>query len=105
MGSAKEDTIGCGVCTLKPRPRTTVWTGKSPGNALHGRSPLRIAMLTSRYWGPARRQLSVSFMEAASDDLRVRILSHMNAWDCGVEFAPTDGVGEVRISREPGGWW
>src|SRR6266545_1820927 len=41
---------------------------------------MRIAVLTAKYWGPASRKLTVSFMESTSSDLRSRILQHMNAW-------------------------
>lgn len=69
--------------------------------------PLSIAVLTSKYWGPYPRRLSVSFMESTPSDLRARIISHLNAWNrtCGISFAETNGVGEVRISRGPGGYW
>ena len=69
--------------------------------------PLRIAVVTSKYWGPTPRQLTVSFMEAAPADLKARILSHMNAWTktSGIAFVGTNGTGDVRISRGPGGYY
>ncbi|RKG90055.1 peptidase M12 [Corallococcus terminator] len=69
--------------------------------------PLRIALLTSKYWGPATRELTVSFMESAPADLRARIVSHLNAWATsgGVSFIETNGTGDIRISRGPGGYW
>jgi hypothetical protein len=67
--------------------------------------PLHIAVLTSKYWGAARRRLTVSFMDMTPADLRTRILSHMNAWSCGIEFVETSGTGQVRISRGAGGFW
>jgi len=67
--------------------------------------PLQIAVLTSKYWGPARRRLTVSFTEATPTDLRNRILSHMNAWQSGIQFVLTNGTGQVRISRGAGGYW
>src|SRR5207244_1938869 len=42
--------------------------------------PQHIAVLTSKYWGPTPRQLTVSFLESTPSDLRARIISHMNAW-------------------------
>src|SRR5258705_1111771 len=42
--------------------------------------PLAIAVMTSKYWGPSPRRLTVSFMEPTPADLGTRILSHMNAW-------------------------
>ena len=38
-------------------------------------------------------------------DLRTRILSHLNAWACGIQFVETRGTGQVRISRGAGGYW
>jgi hypothetical protein len=66
--------------------------------------PEHIAVLTTKYWGPTPRRLTVSFMESTPANLRARILSHMNAWTktgC-ISFAETAGTGIVRISRGPG---
>jgi hypothetical protein len=70
-------------------------------------NPMRIAVLTSKYWGPQQRQLTVSFMESTPDDLRARIVSHLNAWNrtAGISFVQTRGTGQVRISRGGGGYW
>jgi hypothetical protein len=68
-------------------------------------TPAMIALLTTRYWGPAARTLTVSFMENTPADLRARILTHFNAWTVSVTFAQTNGVGDVRISRGPGGYY
>ena len=69
--------------------------------------PLRIAVVTSKYWGPTPRQLTVSFLETTPADLKARILSHMNAWTktSGISFVGTSGTGYVRISRGPGGYY
>jgi hypothetical protein len=69
--------------------------------------PLRIAVLTAKYWGASPRQLTVSFMETAPADLRARILTHMNAWGktAAFTFVQTQGTGQVRISRSSGGYW
>ena len=67
--------------------------------------PLSIAVLTSKYWGTARRRLTVSFVETTPADLRTRILSHLNAWSCGIQFVETSGTGQVRISRGAGGFF
>ena len=69
--------------------------------------PARIAVLTSKYWGPTPRRLTVSFMENTPANLRTRIISHMNAWTktgC-ISFVETSGTGDVRISRGPGGYY
>lgn len=69
--------------------------------------PQMLAVLTSKYWGPQLRQMTVSFMETTPPELRARIVSHMNAWKncCGISFAETAGIGDVRISRAQGGYW
>jgi len=83
-----------------------------PTAAVRGRfnapgDPMRIAVLTAKYWGPQLRKLTVSFMESTPADLQERILSHMNAWNkCGgISFTLTKGTGDVRISRKAGGYW
>ena len=69
--------------------------------------PPHIAVTVSKYWGPTPRQFSVSFMEDTDPALRARIVSHMNAWSdySSLSFAETDGVGDVRVSLGPGGYW
>lgn len=69
--------------------------------------PLAMAVLTAKYWGPQPRQLTVSFMETATADLRARIVGHLNAWNRsgGISFVETRGTGQVRISRSGGGYW
>jgi hypothetical protein len=69
--------------------------------------PLRIAVVTSKYWGPRPRTLTVSFMDNTPNDLKERILSHMNAWNtvCCISFVLTNSTGNVRISRGPGGYY
>jgi hypothetical protein len=82
--------------------------GRGAGMALAGvQDPMRIAVLTSKYWGPASRRLTVSFMEATPTDLRNRIIAHLNAWaDRGsISFVWTQGTGQVRVSRGAGGFW
>jgi hypothetical protein len=83
-------------------------SGRDAGMALEGvQDPMRIAVLTSKYWGPMSRRLTVSFMEATPSDLRNRIVSHLNAWAerGGISFVWTQGTGQVRISRGAGGYW
>lgn len=69
--------------------------------------PLAIAVLTTKYWGPTPRRLTVSFMESTPSDLKARILSHLNEWSTAgcISFVLTGGTGQVRISRGPGGYW
>jgi hypothetical protein len=67
--------------------------------------PQALVVLTSKYWGPINRRLTVSFMESTPRDLRRRIIQHMNAWPIGISFVETGGKGTIRISRGGGGYW
>lgn len=74
--------------------------------------PRRIAVVIGRKWPAKGVQLSVSFMDSPKNDLRKRILLHMNAWGqkSNVHFAETSGVGQVRIARldspeDQAGYW
>lgn len=69
-----------------------------------------IAILTSKYWGPAGVRLTVGFLSQASAALQDRILSHMNAWSqwANVHFSIVQGAAksaDVRISLGAGGYW
>jgi|GEM_PF-2147197 len=70
-------------------------------------APLSLTVTVSKYFGPASRTLTVSFMETTPANLRNRIIQHMNAWTgcCGMSFRYTTGVGQVRISRAGAGYW
>lgn len=119
--SSRERTAGCVIKTLPPRLLVeAAKTAKriNPANApVFGRldaaegfdvsDPLRIAVIVSKYWGPTPRTLTVSFMESTGEDLKTRIISHMNAWSktACVTFVETGGTGDVRISFGPGGYW
>src|SRR6478752_5279544 len=81
------------TCVLKSLPRER-WLAAAqkaveirPENAPEGADLEQLlhegdkaALLISKYWGEGGVQLTVGFPEEASDELRVRILSHMNAW-------------------------
>jgi hypothetical protein len=77
------------------------------GGEFNAAEPLRIAVLTSKYWGPAARTLTVSFMESVPANLKTRIIGHLNAWTrtAGISFVGTSGVGTIRISLAGSGYW
>jgi hypothetical protein len=119
--SPPED-IGCIIKSLPDRllvPAADTAKRINPANApasgpfaavaggFHISEPLRIAVLTSKYWGPKPRQFTVSFMETTAADLKARIIAHMNAWTKtgSISFVGTNGSGDVRISRGGGGYW
>lgn len=71
-------------------------------------APEHIAVLTSKYWRSGGVDLGVAFMEATSNELQNRILSHMNAWGnapANVKFHLSRTDPQVRISRGPGGYY
>lgn len=113
------------ACTIKLPPKPQ-WvpsaeraTSINPANApmvqmLHqGDSeaviaPEHLALITAKYWGAAGVHLTVSFLDDPAEDLRARILEHMNAWAmyANVKFVEVDSNGQVRIARSAGdGYW
>ena len=64
-------------------------------------SPSDLSVLTSKYWGAAGVNLTVSFLDEPEAALRTRILSHMNAWGvfANVQFHEVASGGQVRIAR------
>jgi hypothetical protein len=70
--------------------------------------PLELAVMTTKYWGAKGVDLTVSFLDNPSKELRDRILNHMNAWaqTANVRFRQTTGQGQVRIARvQNDGYW
>jgi Astacin (Peptidase family M12A) len=72
--------------------------------------PMRIAVMTKKYWGIKGVRLTVSFLDNPPTNLRKRIIQHMNAWNqtANVQFVETKTGGQVRIARaggEEGGYW
>ena len=73
-------------------------------------SLMRIAVLTTKYWGNRGVRLTVGFLDGAPADLRSRILLHMNAWakTANVRFVQSSTSPQVRIARmggANGGYW
>lgn len=70
--------------------------------------PVRIAVLTTKYWRSGGVKLTVGFLDDAPADLRSRILQHMNAWakTANVKFVQARTDPQVRIARVPNdGYW
>lgn len=70
--------------------------------------PAYIALLTSRYWGPRPKALSVGFLEPNAAQFRNKVLWHMNAWQCGISFIScpdTPQQADVRITTQDDGYW
>lgn len=73
-------------------------------------TPERIAVVTTKYWGLQGVKLTVGFMDNPAEDLKKRLLLHMNAWarTANVQFVETKTDPQVRIAREggaDGGYW
>ena len=112
-----DETDGCRIISLPERLQANAAELASSINPVNApllqfasgliEEPQRLTLLTAKYWGPAPRTLTVSFMESTPNDLATRILGHMNAWTRTVDirFALTNNVGDVRISRGPGGYY
>lgn len=97
-------SVGCTIKSLPPRLHelaSDLAIRIHPGNA----EPLRIGLMTTKYWGPAPRVLSVGFLEPPAPQLAARILSHMNAWGCCVTFAMTMVDPVIRVSLRGAGYW
>ena len=122
VGSEDEDTPGCSIKSLPEKYQVAAAqtaVEQNPVNAPRVEAlaslgvdsvltdPLSIAVITTKYWGPAQRTLTVSFVERTSAALRNRILAHMNAWNktAGISFAYTERQGNVRITTAQSGYW
>jgi hypothetical protein len=73
-------------------------------------TPMRIAVVTQKYWGVQGVRLTVGFLDNPPADLRKRILLHMNAWakTANAKFVETSTDPQVRIARQggpDGGYW
>lgn len=69
-----------------------------------------IAIMTSKYWGAGGVHLTVGFLDNPPNDLRAKILSHMNAWGTSANVAfreddPGRDTADVRIARAKDGHW
>jgi len=74
--------------------------------------PRRLAIVVARRWPSSGVRLTVKFMDNPPQDLRKRILLHMNAWakTANVAFVETHGTAKVRIARldspdDMAGYW
>ncbi len=67
-------------------------------------SPMRLALMTQKYWGAGGVKLTVSFLDNPTASLRKKILEHANAWGqwANVMFTETATSGQVRIARVRG---
>lgn len=69
-------------------------------------TPLHIAAMTTKYFGPKTLVLPVFFMDNPDEAIRKTILQHANIWSdhgCGISYVETrkQGDSRVRIGRGP----
>lgn len=66
-----------------------------------------ISVMTTKYWRTNGVRLGVGFMDNPPNELRSRILQHMNAWgqSANVQFSESSTDPAVRISRDQAGHW
>ena len=66
-----------------------------------------IAVMTTKYWRTNGVHLGVGFLDNPPNELRTRILQHMNAWGqtANVLFSESTSDPAVRISRDRPGHW
>ncbi|MDB5269083.1 MAG: Molecular chaperone [Hymenobacter sp.] len=79
-----------------------------PSNGSPHPVPMMAIMQIGKRWDAQHRTFTVSFQGDKRRDLQDRIISHMNAWNktCGITFKHAgSGIGQVRISFGPGGYW
>jgi hypothetical protein len=113
------------TCIVKILP-AEVWADAArksievnPANALPGRDfalalpntvipPEHLALLTGKRWPASGVRLTVGFLDSPPDDLKARLLSHMNAWSqfANVRLVETSSNPQVRVARTAGkGYW
>lgn len=72
-------------------------------------TPMRIAVLTQKFWHGGKVSLSVGFLSAVAQTIATKILSHMNAWGktANVEFhlGASARASQVRIAFAASGYW
>ena len=68
---------------------------------------VQIAVMTTKYWRGGKTRFTVGFLDNPPNDLRAKIIAHMNAWSAGtsVSFVESNDAPMVRISRAAGGYW
>lgn len=107
----KEQRIEAAKRAIEINPRNLP-PGVDP-DEFTGDSGERLAIVVSKWWGPEVK-LAVGFLDSPPNELRKRILEHMNAWgrNANVQFYESTVDPVVRIARFSdaessgrGGYW
>lgn len=73
-----------------------------PNAPLWEYDPRRIAVLTSKWWGPGPHRFTVSFVEQQSQAFINKVIASFNTWRtrarCAVEFVWTQRDGQLRVA-------
>lgn len=116
--TAADDFVPCRMMSLEDdllvearriaidvNPANDLFFRGSAGIAAALLDPQSLAAYTGKYWRTDGVELSVSFVDPCSDELKRRILSHLNAWNTvgqvNAVFRLTNGTGQVRIGLDP----
>lgn len=104
LSAEQQEDAAIAAVAMNPVNRPAVEAFAQVGLIL---DPAHLALITSKYWGAQGVDLTVAFMEPIQNDLKNRILSHMNAWGefSNVKFALSTTDPQVRITREQEGYW
>ena len=125
LANGNSDEFKIKTCVLKLLPRDLWGIAAKRATAINPRNKLlfetqisaipelsierdRLAVLTQKYWRSGKVTLTVGFIDNPSNDLKTKILLHMNAWakSANVEFVESQIDPWVRISRLSGnGHW
>lgn len=101
---APEDLAAAAETAIKTNPQNRPDLEELAGIIGFSPEPGHLAVATKKYWGLGGVRLTVGFLDNTSQDLRTRILSHMNAWSktANVQFTETSNAtdAQVRINRE-----
>lgn len=88
------------------RTSTLIFPANAPAAVAHAiLPPQEVAAITSRYWGPKPRTISVQFLDNPTATFRRMFLAAANSWDCCITFAETAETGELRLTRSGRGYW
>lgn len=71
-------------------------------------SPAHLAAYTQKLWDPKDHTFPVQFLDTVDRALIDKFIHYMNLWYLGgscKQFAYTQGIGEVRITRDDTGYW
>lgn len=93
--------------SIEINPRNAAFNRTVERRGPRGSSQRRLALLVGNRWPEAGIRLSVQFLDNPPNDLRKKLLQHMNAWSrtANIRFEETGQMGHVRITRSDEPKW